>query len=79
MTHHDRLLSACLGKRDLHTWSNAQRVLRQMRRRHKEHDGGLEPYRCHHCGGIHIGASSINRPRRMAPYRRTRWDYNPAA
>lgn len=54
----ERRISACEGKRTLTRWSDAIRVAKRMSQR--EHTRGtgyrFEPYRCKHCGGIHVGS-----------------------
>ena len=48
-------LAACNGKRAFASWALAERTARRMRAdRHND----AVPYRCHHCGGVHVGTGT---------------------
>ncbi len=49
-------LASCEGKESLPTWAVARDRARKMVRARKGEGVSFEPYRCHLCGGIHIGS-----------------------
>lgn len=45
-------LAACIGKHQHHSWSDARRAAKRMR---KKHHVPFAAYRCTFCGLIHVG------------------------
>ena len=48
-------LAACHGKRSFSSWSQAEQTARRMRR---DRRNDTAPYRCHHCGQVHVGTGT---------------------